>query len=52
MRGRAREGAFQSHPIDPDGSRDVLERLLADVFEGEVEAPRGILLNAGRDAPP
>src|SRR5439155_13138274 len=49
-RGRVRVGAFRSHPVDPDGPCDVLEALLADVFEGEVEAARRILLDAGRDA--
>ena len=50
MRGRVREGAFQSHSVCPDGTRDVFERLLAHVLKGKVEAPRGILLNAGRNA--
>jgi hypothetical protein len=43
-------GAFRSHPVDPDGPCDVLEALLADVFEGEVEAARRILLYTRRDA--
>ena len=49
LRGRVREGAFRSDPIHPDQTRDILERLLAQIIEGEVEAA-DILLNAGRDA--
>jgi hypothetical protein len=41
---------LRTHPIDADRPRDVLERLLADVFEGEVEAARRVLLNTRRDA--
>src|SRR5271163_150154 len=44
------EEAFRSDAVGPDWPRDVLQRLLADVFEGEVEAARGILLNPRRDA--
>jgi len=36
--------------IDAHQASDVLERLLADVFEGKVEAARDILLDAPRDA--
>jgi hypothetical protein len=49
MRGRVREGAFRSHAVCPDGPRDVFERLLAHVFESEVEAARRIFLNARGD---
>ena len=52
MRGRVGEGASRSHPINTDGPGDVLQRLLAHVFEGEVEARRRILLDAGRYANP
>src|SRR6266851_748401 len=48
--GRAREGVFRSYPIDPYRTGDVLQRLLADVFEGEVQAAGGILLDACRHA--
>jgi hypothetical protein len=43
-------GEGSADPVCPDGPRDILERLLAHVFEGEVEAARRILLDAGRDA--
>src|SRR5208282_3664710 len=43
-------GEGGSYPISPDGLRDVLERRLAHVLEGEVEPTRGILLHARRDA--
>src|SRR5207245_766734 len=49
-RGRVRVGVFRSHSVHPNGPSDVLERLLAHVFEGEVELARRILPNAGRDA--
>jgi len=49
-RGRVREGACQADTVGTDRSRDVLERLLADVLEGELKAARRVLLNAGRDA--
>ena len=39
-----------THSVDPHRPRDVLELLLADVFEGEVELARGILLHPRRDA--
>src|SRR6516225_1966023 len=39
-----------SHSVCPDRPRDILERLLAHVFEGDIETACGILLNAGRDA--
>ena len=42
--------AASRHAVRPDRPRDVLERLLADVFESEVEAARSVLLNARRDA--
>ena len=38
------------HPVRPDWARNILERLLAHVFESEIEAARRILLNARRDA--
>src|SRR5215471_9250233 len=50
MRGRGREGASRSHPINSDWPCDISQRLLAHVFEGEIEAPCRILLDAGRYA--
>src|SRR5215831_14909979 len=38
------------YPVCPDWPRDVLERLLPHVFEGEIEAARCILLNARGNA--
>src|SRR5215472_7303249 len=40
----------RSDAIYPDGPSDVLELLLADVFEGEIETARRVLLDAGRHA--
>ena len=37
-------------PVDPHRPRDVFERLLPHVFEGEVETACGVFPNAGRDA--
>jgi hypothetical protein len=51
-RGRVREGAFRSDAEGADGPRDVLELLLADVFEGEVEPACRILLHPRRYADP
>jgi hypothetical protein len=48
--GRAREVAFKSRPIDPHWTGNVLERLIAHAFQGEVEAARSVFLNAHRDA--
>ena len=60
LSGRARTGSARAdagrrwltNAVGPDRPRDVLELLLADVFEGEVELARGILLHARRDADP
>ena len=49
---RRRRVGEVTHAVDPHWPRDVLELLLADVFEGEVEPARGILLHARRDADP
>jgi hypothetical protein len=38
------------NPERPYWTHDVLERLLADVFEGNVELARGILPDLRRDA--
>jgi hypothetical protein len=40
----------RDHTAGSDRPRDVFEALLPDILEGEVEAARGVLLNAGRDA--
>jgi hypothetical protein len=48
--GRLRARRPRSNAIGADRAGNVLERLLADVLEGEVEAARGVLLNPGRDA--
>jgi hypothetical protein len=49
LRGRVREGASRSDTdtVDPDRPGDILERLLAEIVEGEVEPAGIILLNAG-----
>src|SRR5216684_3840289 len=49
-RGRAREGAFGSHPVDPHQTGDVLEFLLAHILKGEIELAGRVLLNARRYA--
>ena len=43
-------GALRSEAVDPHWPGKILQRRLADVFEGEVEAARRILLNSRRDA--
>src|SRR5271166_4905040 len=45
-------GCSRSYPVCSDRPRDIFERLLAHVCEGEVEAARRILPHAGRDADP
>jgi hypothetical protein len=50
LRGRAREGTFTSKPVNPHRPHHVLERLLAHVVEGEIEAARIILLHSRRNA--
>ena len=39
-------------PVGPDRSRDVLECILTQIFKGEVQLPRGMLLHARRHADP
>src|SRR5262249_30281400 len=38
--------------VGSDRPRDVLERLLADVFEGEIQPARGVLLDPRRNTDP
>src|SRR6516162_7528683 len=49
---RSRDGVGEggANPVRPDWPPYVLERLLAHVFEGEVEAARGVLVDARRNA--
>jgi hypothetical protein len=47
---RGCRAGHRQHPVCSDRPRDILERLLALIFEGEIEAARRILLNARRNA--
>jgi hypothetical protein len=47
---RVREGALGSDAVGADRSRDILKRLLAHVFESEVELAHRILPDPGRNA--
>jgi len=47
---RQRRQGCATHRVGTHRPGDVLELLLADVFKGEVETARGILLHTSRDA--
>jgi len=41
---------WRPNPENADWPREILQRLLTEILEGEVEAARGVFLNARRDA--
>jgi len=52
LRGRAREGAFRSHPVDPHRPRNVLERLPPHILKDKGQPVANMVLNRIGDEHP
>src|SRR6266851_4075906 len=51
-RGRAREGAFRSHPVDPHWPSDVLDLLLAQILKDKGQPVAHVVINRIGDEHP
>ena len=47
---RQRQDVFRRQPVDADGARDVLHRLLAEIGEGQRQLVPDLLVGRARDA--